>query len=66
MFIQDNEEDLAALMRASTTITTSQRPPPIKRSRHAKELEATLACLKSEDPSAKEDRENRKSLPNIN
>ncbi|KAF4524962.1 hypothetical protein B566_EDAN014479 [Ephemera danica] len=56
--LKDNEEDLAALMRASTTITTCQRPPPIKRSRHAKEIEATLACLKPEDPTAKEDREN--------
>ncbi|XP_059487565.1 uncharacterized protein LOC132203667 [Neocloeon triangulifer] len=56
---KDNEEELAALMRASSTVIPSLKGKShlVKRTKHSKELEATLHILQQDDPATLEDRE---------
>jgi hypothetical protein len=57
--LQDNEADLAALMVASSTVVPGLkgRSHLSKKSRHTKEIEATINLLQPEDPASKEERE---------
>jgi predicted phosphoribosyltransferase len=60
--MQDNEEEIAELMLASTTITKDSVSR--KKAKQTRELEIIKRLLKAENPFTEEERESSKSIYN--